>query len=161
MVNLKREEFIMEKILTQKTVMEKIDKKNKQYKIKVSPKDNGYQARTTLDLGGVLKSNPRPECYSINSPKEAITKLVEKMQIILSNYTTKRVKLVGIEEPNIVYYILEETNERPTITFKEPVLVEKQSTETKKCTNSIISNEYIANEDKFYSVKDVGVIWFN
>lgn len=151
----------MEKILTQKTVMEKIDKKNKQYKIKVSPKDNGYQARTTLDLGGVLKSNPRPECYSINSPKEAITKLVEKMQIILSNYTTKRVKLVGIEEPNIVYYILEETNERPTITFKKPVLVEKQSTETKKCTNSIISNEYIANEDKFYSVKDVGVIWFN
>ena len=63
--------------------MEKTNITNKKYKIKVSPKDNGYQARTTLDLGGVIKKNPRPECYSINSPKEAITKLVEKMQIIL------------------------------------------------------------------------------
>ena len=157
-----REEFIMEKILTQKIVMEKIDKKNKQYKIKVSPKENGYQARTTLDLGGVVKSNPRPECYSINSPKEAITKLVEKMQIILSNYTTKRVKLVGIEEPNIVYYILEETNEKPTITFKGPVLVEKEDN-TKKIKNSdiMISNDYVANPNKIYSLTEVGFIWFN
>ncbi len=121
----------MEKILTQKIVMEKTDNKNKQYKIRVSPKDNGYQARTTLDLGGVLKTNPRPECYSINSPKEAITKLVEKMQIILSNYTTKRVKLVGIDEPNIVYYILEDINEKPQITFKEPVFIENNNKEEK------------------------------
>jgi integrase len=150
----------MEKILTQQIVMEKINNNTKQYKIKVSPKDNGYQARTTLDLGGVLKNNPRPECYSINSPKEAITKLVEKMQIILSNYTTKRVKLVGIEEPNIVYYTLEETNERPTITFKEPILVEKDNN-IKTKSNFINSNKYIANQNKVYSVKEVGFIWFN
>lgn len=152
----------MEKILTQTTVMEKTNITNKKYKIKVSPKDNGYQARTTLDLGGVVKNNPRPECYSINSPKEAITKLVEKMQIILSNYTTKKIKLVGIEEPNIVYYILEETNEKPSITFKQPVLVEKQaSVESKKISNSITSSDYVANPNKTYSVTEVGYIWFN
>jgi integrase len=160
MVNLMREEFIMEKILTQQIVMEKTNQENKKYIIKISPKENGYQARTTLNLGGVLKNNPRPECYSINSPKEAITKLVEKMQIILSNYTTKRVKLVGIEEPNIVYYILEETNERPKITFKEPMLVEKENN-IKTKSNSINSTEYISNENRIYSVKDVGFIWFN
>lgn len=61
--------------------MEKENKNQKQYKIKVSPKENGYQARTTLNLGGVLKQNPRPECYSSESPKEAITKLVEKYKL--------------------------------------------------------------------------------
>lgn len=151
----------MEKILTQKIVMEKTDNKNKQYKIRVSPKDNGYQARTTLDLGGVLKTNPRPECYSINSPKEAITKLVEKMQIILSNYTTKRVKLVGIEKPNIVYYILEDTNEKPKITFKEPVLVENDNKEEKNTSIISDSNDYTANPSRIYSVREVGFTWFN
>lgn len=151
----------MEKILTQKIVMEKTDTKSKQYKIKVSPKDNGYQARTTLDLGGVLKTNPRPECYSINSPKEAITKLVEKMQIILSNYTTKRVKLVGIEEPNIVYYVLEDTNEKPKITFKEPVLVENDDKTEKKPSIISSSNDYTANSNRIYSVREVGFTWFN
>lgn len=152
----------MEKILTQANVMEKTNQNNKKYSIKVSPKDNGYQARTTLDLGGVVNKNPRPECYSINSPKEAITKLVEKMQIILSNYTTKRVKLVGIEEPNIVYYILEETNERPTITYKEPVLVEKEDNKPKSKNNTTtISSDYVANPNKIYSVREVGFIWFN
>ena len=61
----------MEKIIFQQRIMEKTDKKEKQYKIKVSPRENGYQARTTLDLGGVLKKNPRPECYSSSSPKDA------------------------------------------------------------------------------------------
>ena len=78
----------MEKII-QKAEMEKTNVNLKEYKIKVSPKDDGYQARTTLDLGGVVKSNPRPSCYSITSPKEAVNKLVEKMQIILANCTTK------------------------------------------------------------------------
>ena len=151
----------MEKILTQKIVMEKTYNKSKQYKIKVSPKDNGYQARTTLDLGGVLKTNPRPECYSINSPKEAITKLVEKMQIILSNYTTKRVTLIGIEEPNIVYYILEDTNEKPKITFKKPVLVENHNKNEEKKSVISNSNDYAANSNKIYSVREVGFIWFN
>lgn len=161
MVNLNREEFIMEKILSQTKVMEKTIQDNKKYSIKVSPKDNGYQARTTLNLGGVIKKNPRPECYSINSPKEAVTKLVEKMQIILSNYTTQRVKLVGIEEPNTVYYILEETNEKPTITYKKPVLVEAQSSKKGTTNNALLSNNYIANPNEIYSVKDVGYIWFN
>ena len=84
------------------------------------------------------------------------------MQIILSNYTTKKIKLVGIEEPNIVYYILEETNEKPSITFKQPVLVEKQaSVESKKISNSITSSDYVANPNKTYSVTEVGYIWFN
>ena len=96
----------MEKILFQKHEIEKMNTDSKKYKISLSLKDNGYQARTTLDLGGVVKKNPRPSAYSINSPKEAVTKLVEKMQIILSNYATKRIKLTGIEEPNIVYYVL-------------------------------------------------------
>lgn len=152
----------MERILTQTIEMEKTNTTNKKYKIKVSPKDNGYQARTTLDLGGVLKTNPRPECYSINSPKEAITKLVEKMQIILSNYTMKRVKLVGIEEPNIVYYILEETEEKPKITFKEPVLVETtKDIEQKKKKTCLIENSYIADSNKIYSVNECGYIWFD
>lgn len=152
----------MEKILSQTVVMEKTNKTNKKYKIKISPKDNGYQARTTLDLGGVIKNNPRPECYSINSPKEAITKLVDKMQIILSNYTTKRIKLVGIEEPNIVYYILEETNEKPTITFKQPVLVEKpENIENKRIPTTTIASNYIANSNRIYSVTEVSFIWFN
>lgn len=154
----------MEKILTQKITMEKTDAQLKKYKIKVSPKENGYQARTTLDLGGVVKSNPRPECYSIVSPKEAITKLVEKMQIILSNYTTKRIKLVGIEEPDIVYYVLVETNEKPKITFKKPILVENQSSTMQsdsKNNNIFATSNYIAHSNKTYSVTDVGYFWFH
>ena len=149
----------MEKILTQNINMENTNKIIKKYKIKVSPKGNGYQARTTLNLGGVLKNNPRPECYSINSPKDAINKLIEKMQIILSNYTTKKIKLIEIEEPNIVYYTLEETNEKPAIMFKEPVISEKDI--KKRNTTTLISNNYIANDNNIYSVKEVGVIWFN
>lgn len=152
----------MERILTEIAELEKRDEVNKKYKIKVSPKDNGYQARTTLDLGGVLKKNPRPECYSSNSPKEAITKLVEKMQIILSNYTMKRVKLVGIEEPDTVYYILEETKEKPKITFKRPKLVQKpNSMETIKRNTYLSDNMYVADYNKIYSVTESGFIWFN
>lgn len=154
----------MEKILTKQIEMENTNKKNKQYKIKISPKDSGYQARTTLDLGGAVKDNPRPECYSVVSPKEAITRLVEKMQIILSNYTTKRVKLVGIEEPNIVYYILEETNEQPKITFKKPILVEKEDINIKNNrTGNNVRNtsKYVADVNKRYSVVDVAFFWFN
>ena len=40
----------MEKIIFQQRIMEKTDKKEKQYKIKVSPRENGYQARTTVEL---------------------------------------------------------------------------------------------------------------
>lgn len=150
----------MEKILLQKHEMEKTTNQNKKYKISLSLKDKGYQARTTLDLGGVVKSNPRPSAYSINSPKEAVTKLVEKMQIILSNYATKRIKLVGIEEPNIVYYVLEETNEVPKITFKQPVFVEKNNNNVKSVHNIPISKDFQAIQDKVYSVKEVGFIWF-
>lgn len=151
----------MEKILLQKHEMERTNIKSKKYKIVISLKDNGYQARTTLDLGGVIKNNPRPSSYSINSPKEAVTKLVEKMQIILSNYVTKRIKLVDIEEPNIVYYILEETNEVPKITYKQPVFVEKNHNNNVKTVTGIpISNNFLAIQDKIYSAKEVGFIWF-
>ena len=152
----------MEKIIFQQRIMEKTDKKEKQYKIKVSPRENGYQARTTLDLGGVLKKNPRPECYSSSSPKDAITKLVEKMQIILSHYTAKRVKVVGIEEPDIVYYVLENTNEVPKITVKEVVPSIKETTISNNRTNKIVlSNDYIANNEKVYSPVECAYIWFN
>ena len=149
----------MEKILTQTITMEK--ENSKKYKIKVSPKENGYQARTTLDLGGVVKSNPRPECYSIVSPKEAITKLVEKMQIILANYTTKRVKLIGIEEPDIVYYILEETNEKPEITFKRNTFVEIDKKDKDIKSKFGMVNNYIADENKIYSFSEVASKWFD
>ena len=150
----------MEKIILQQRVMEKVNKGQKKYKIKVSPRGNGYQARTTLDLGGVLKSNPRPECYSISSPKEAVTKLVEKMQIILSNYTNKRVALIGIEEPDIVYYVLEDVNEIPKITFKESSKKTISNNKVKRfIPNS--SNNYIANPEKIYSPTECAYIWFN
>lgn len=150
----------MEKILSPKHEIEKTNNMNKKYKISISLKDNGYQARTTLDLGGAVKNNPRPSAYSINSPKEAVTKLVEKMQIILSNYALKRIKLVGIEEPNIVYYVLEETNELPKVTFKQPVFVEKDNNNIKSVNNISISKDFNAIQDNVYSAKEVGFIWF-
>ena len=156
----------MNKVIANTNVMEKEHSNLKKYKIRVSPKDNGYQARTTLDLGGVVKTNPRPECYSIASPKEAVNRLVEKIQIILSNYTTKRIKLIGIEEPDIIYYVLEETNEVPKITFKKPILV--QNDQPKVHNNSSINNlessnanNYTANPNIMYSVTNVGYTWFN
>ena len=156
----------MNKVITNTNVMEKENSNQKKYRIRVSPKDNGYQARTTLDLGGVVKTNPRPECFSTNSPKEAVTKLVEKIQIILSNYTLKRIKLVGIEEPDIIYYILEETNEVPTITYKKPILVETNKPKPQKINTDIFnkgysSNNYMANPNVVYTVKNVGYTWFN
>lgn len=155
----------MNKVITNTNVMEKEHSNLKKYKIRVSPKDNGYQARTTLDLGGVVKTNPRPECYSIASPKEAVTRLVEKMQIILSNYTTKRIKLIGIEEPDIIYYVLEETNEVPKITFKKPILVQNEQPKIKNSSintsASSNSNNYTANPNVLYTVTNVGYTWFN
>lgn len=154
----------MEKVLIQKIEMEKCIDNLKKYKIKVSPRDSGYQARTTLDLGGVVKPNPRPECSSIISPKDAINRLVEKMQIILSNYTTKKIKLIGIEEPDIVYYVLEETNEKPKVTFKEPRAIKQvnpiDNNPSKPITTSFIS-DYVADKDKIYNLTDVGFVWFN
>lgn len=150
----------MEKILTQKIEIEKTDKDLKKYQIKVTQRDNGYQARTTLDLGGVIKPNPRPECYSIVSPKDVVTKLVEKMQIILSNYTTKKIKLIGIEEPNIVYYVLEETNEVPKITYKEPIVTAVVEN-NKNNKTAIVNNSFLANPNQIYSVTEVGYKWFN
>ncbi len=150
----------MEKIIFQQRVLEKEDKNQKKYKIKVSPKENGYQARTTLDLGGVLKKNPRPECYSSNSPKEAITKLVEKIQIILSHYTSKRIKVVGIEEPDIVYYVLENTTDIPKITIKENT--EPQTIPDKKVPKfEVVSNNYYADANITYSPTECAKIWFN
>lgn len=156
----------MNKVISQNNVMEKINYDVKKYKIKVSPKDNGYQARTTLDLGGAVKTNPRPECYSINFPKEAVNRLVEKIQIILSHYTMKRIKLIGIEEPDTIYYILENTNEVPTITFKKPVLVETNKPKPQKINTDIFnkgftSNNYTTNPNIMYSVTNVGYTWFN
>lgn len=150
----------MEKIIFQQRVMEKENKNQKQYKIKVSPKENGYQARTTLDLGGVLKKNPRPECYSSNSPKEAVTKLVEKIQIILSHYTSKRIKVVGIEEPDIVYYVLESTTDIPKITIKETT--ENKIIPDKKVPKfEVVSNNYYADANITYSPTECAKIWFN
>ena len=150
----------MEKIIFQQIVMEKENKKIKKYKIKVSPKENGYQARTTLDLGGVLKKNPRPECYSSESPKEAITKLVEKIQIILSRYTSKKIKLVGIEEPDIVYYILENITDIPKITIKENT--EEKIIPNKKVPKyEVLSDNYSANINTIYTPTECAQIWFN
>lgn len=154
----------MEKILTQNIQMEKINLNQKKYRIRVSPKDNGYQARTTLDLGGVLKKNPRPECFSTESPKEALNRLIEKIQIILSNYTSKRLKLVSIEEPDTVYYVLEETLEKPQIIYKEPIISDKLIVSDKNNKNSLIyddSKKYYASLEKTYSVTEVGYVWFN
>ena len=61
------------------------------------------------------------------------------MQIILSHYTAKRVKVVGIEEPDIVYYVLENTNEVPKITVKEVVPSIKETTISNNRTNKIIN----------------------
>ena len=149
----------MEKVIFQQRVMEKENKNEKQYKIKVSPKENGYQARTTLDLGGIIKPNPRPESYSSESPKEAITKLVEKIQIILSRYTSKRIKLVGIEEPDIVFYVLENTTDIPKITIKENT--EEKEIPTKKVSKyETASDDYTANIDIIYSPTECAKIWF-
>lgn len=152
----------MEKIISQQRIMEKINKKGKQYKIKVSPKDNGYQARTTLDLGGVLKTNPRPECYSSISPKDAITKLVEKMQIILSNYTKKRIKILGIEEPDIVYYTFEDAVESPNVIIKEIEAPTKEIViPNTKVSKYISTNDYTANFEMIYSFEECAYVWFN
>ena len=149
----------MEKVIFQQRVMEKENKNEKQYKIKVSPKENGYQARTTLDLGGIIKPNPRPESYSSESPKEAITKLVEKIQIILSRYTSKRIKLVGIEEPDIVFYVLENTTDIPKITIKENI--EEKEIPTKKVSKyETASDDYTANIDIIYPPTECAKIWF-
>lgn len=172
----------MEKILTQNMPMEKIDTDLKKYKIKVSPKDNGYQARTTLDLGGVVKQNPRLECFSTQSAKMAINRLVEKMQITLSSCTSKRIKLVQIEEPDTIYYVLQDTSEKPSIkinnfipvkqelqktpsslTIEKPSTLENSTFKQKQFSNyeHCTKNKYLANPNITYTVTDVGYIWFN
>ena len=72
----------MEKLLTKTKNMQKNTNTQQEYVIKIAQKENGYQARTTLRLGGVVASNPRPETFSINSAKEVVNKAIAKTKTI-------------------------------------------------------------------------------
>lgn len=158
----------MEKLLTKTKNMQKNTNTQQEYVIKIAQKENGYQARTTLRLGGVVASNPRPETFSINSAKEAVNKLVNKIQIILSTYTNLKIRLTRIEAPNCVYYTLEETEEKPEITFvatpKKDVIKKVYPIEMlgQPHNNKSVSVKPDLPEDKeCYSIDDAANYWYN